>query len=122
MLLLLFFILLTHGNFRNCEQAENWMTNRETFLNADDVDSKEEKIEMMIKKHEDFDKAIGNQEEKIEALQTFADQLVASEHYATPDIDGKKKEVLERWSHLKDALIQKRAELGESQTLQQFSR
>ena len=41
---------------RDCEQAENWMTNRETFLNADDVDSKEEKIEMMIKKHEDFDK------------------------------------------------------------------
>ena len=29
---------------------------------------------------------------------------------------------MERWSKLKDALIQKRAELGESQTLQQFSR
>jgi len=108
--------------YRDCEQAENWMTNRETFLNADDVDSKEEKIEMMIKKHEDFDKAIGNQEEKIEALQTYADQLVASEHYAAPNIDDKKKEVLERWAKLKDALIQKRAELGESQTLQQFSR
>jgi hypothetical protein len=38
------------------------MSNRENFLQADDVDSKEEKIEMMIKKHEDFDKAIGNQE------------------------------------------------------------
>ena len=47
---------------RDCEQAENWMSNRENFLQADDVDSKEEKIEMMIKKHEDFDKAIGNQE------------------------------------------------------------
>jgi hypothetical protein len=38
------------------------MSNRENFLQADEVDSKEEKIEMMIKKHEDFDKAIGNQE------------------------------------------------------------
>ncbi len=47
---------------RDCEQAENWMSNRENFLQADEVDSKEEKIEMMIKKHEDFDKAIGNQE------------------------------------------------------------
>ena len=37
------------------------MSNRENFLQADDVDSKEEKIEMMIKKHEDFDKAINNQ-------------------------------------------------------------
>jgi len=108
--------------YRDCEQAENWMTNRESFLHSDDVDSKEEKIEMMIKKHEDFDKAIGNQEEKIESLQTYADQLVAAEHYAGNDIENKKKEVMERWSKLKDALIQKRAELGESQTLQQFSR
>ena len=62
------------------------------------------------------------QEEKIESLQTYADQLIQSEHYAQPNIEDKKKEVLERWAKLKDALIQKRAELGESQTLQQFSR
>jgi len=109
--------------YRDCEQAENWMTNRESFLQqGGQEDSKEEKIEMMIKKHEDFDKAINTEEEKIEALQTYADQLIQSEHYAGPDITEKKKEVLERWSKLKEALIQKRAELGESQTLQQFSR
>jgi spectrin alpha len=51
---------------RDCEQAENWMSNRENFLQADEVDSKEEKIEMMIKKHEDFDKAIGNQEVSVQ--------------------------------------------------------
>jgi hypothetical protein len=42
------------------------MSNRENFLQADEVDSKEEKIEMMIKKHEDFDKAIGNQEVSVD--------------------------------------------------------
>ena len=60
--------------YRDCEQAENWMTFRETFLQADDnVNSKEDNVEEMIKKHKDFDKAIGNQEEKIESLQTYAD-------------------------------------------------
>merc|ERR1712079_530448 len=109
--------------YRDCEQAENWMTSRETFLQADDnVDSKEDNVEAMIKKHEDFDKAIGNQEEKIESLQTYADQLIQSEHYAGEDINQKKKDVLERWEKLKEALIEKRAQLGESQTLQQFSR
>jgi hypothetical protein len=44
------------------------MSNRENFLQADEVDSKEEKIEMMIKKHEDFDKAIGNQEVSVKLL------------------------------------------------------
>ena len=56
------------------------------------------------------------------ALATFADQLVAAEHYAAPAIDNKKEQVLDRWRNLKEALIEKRSKLGESQTLQQFSR
>jgi len=62
------------------------------------------------------------QEEKIAALQTLADQLIAAEHYAGRDIDGKRRQVLDRWRLLKEALIEKRSKLGESQTLQQFSR
>ncbi|CAH2016810.1 unnamed protein product [Acanthoscelides obtectus] len=46
----------------------------------------------------------------------------AREHYASKPIDEKRNQVLNRWHHLKDALIQKRSKLGESQTLQQFSR
>ena len=56
------------------------------------------------------------------ALATFADQLVAAEHYAASAIDNKKEQVLDRWRNLKEALIEKRSKLGESQTLQQFSR
>ena len=112
--------------YRDCEQAENWMTSREAFLSADEADGENggegDTVEAMIKKHEDFDKAIGNQEEKIESLTTYADQLMSSEHYAHTDIQNKKDEVLKRWANLKEALIEKRSKLGESQTLQQFSR
>lgn len=52
----------------------------------------------------------------------MADQLIVADHYAAPDIDKKRKQVLDRWRHLKEALIEKRSKLGESQTLQQFSR
>lgn len=52
----------------------------------------------------------------------MADQLISNEHYASDQIDDKRKQVLDRWRHLKDALIEKRSKLGESQTLQQFSR
>jgi len=108
--------------YRDCEQAENWMLSREAFLETDEPDNTEGNVEAMIKKHEDFDKAINNQEEKIEALETYSQQLIQSDHYAVPDIENKKKEVLDRWKKLKEALIEKRAQLGESQTLQQFSR
>ncbi|XP_054270638.1 spectrin alpha chain-like isoform X2 [Macrosteles quadrilineatus] len=108
--------------YRDCEQAENWMSAREAFLAAEEVDSKGDNVEALIKKHEDFDKAINAHEEKIAALQTLADQLMAAEHYAAKPIDEKRRQVLDRWRHLKEALIEKRSRLGESQTLQQFSR
>jgi len=108
--------------YRDCEQAENWMSAREAFLQAEEVDSKGDNVEALIKKHEDFDKAINAHEEKIAALQTLADQLIAAEHYASQPIDEKRRQVLDRWFHLKEALIEKRSRLGESQTLQQFSR
>jgi spectrin alpha len=108
--------------YRDCEQAENWMSSRESFLASDELDNAGDNVESLIKKHEDFDKAIGNQEEKIESLSTFADQLVANNHYATDNIVAKKREFLSRWQGLRDALIERRSKLGESQTLQQFSR
>lgn len=108
--------------YRDCEQAENWMSDREAFLASDEVDSNGDNVEVLIKKHEDFDKAINAHEEKIATLQTLADQLIGQEHYASQAIDDKRNQVLNRWKHLKDALIEKRSKLGESQTLQQFSR
>lgn len=108
--------------YRDCEQAENWMSDREAFLASDEVDSNGDNVEALIKKHEDFDKAINAHEEKIAALESLANQLIENEHYASDDIDNKRKQVLDRWRHLKDALIEKRSKLGESQTLQQFSR
>jgi len=107
--------------YRDCEQAENWMASREAFL-SEDKESGPDNVEALIKKHEDFDKAIAGQEEKMAQLHAFADQLASSDHYAGPQIDEKKHQVLERWEKLKEALIDQRSKLGESQTLQQFSR
>ncbi|XP_055009555.1 spectrin alpha chain, non-erythrocytic 1 isoform X1 [Boleophthalmus pectinirostris] len=107
---------------RDCEQAENWMAAREAFLASDDKGDSLDSVEALIKKHEDFDKAINVQEEKIAALQSFADQLIGADHYAKPEIFARRNEVLDRWRRLKAQMIEKRSKLGESQTLQQFSR
>lgn len=106
--------------YRDCEQAENWMANREAFLASDDMGG--DNVEVLIKKHEDFDKAINAQEQKIGALVSLADQLTAHDHYAAEPIKEKKEQVLARWQNLKEGLIKKRSKLGESQTIQRFSR
>ncbi|GFO16769.1 spectrin alpha chain [Plakobranchus ocellatus] len=106
--------------YRDCEQAESWMASREAFLAGDSVDG--DNVETLIKKHEDFDRAINSQEEKFNSLQNFAEQLISSNHYDGPAVSEKRDQVLERWSKLKDDLIENRSKLGEAQTLQQFSR
>ncbi|XP_033114838.1 spectrin alpha chain, non-erythrocytic 1-like isoform X3 [Anneissia japonica] len=107
---------------RDCEQAEAWMASREAFIANKEVGGSLDGVEALIKKHEDFDKAINAQEEKISALKSFADQLTAADHYDAPAIAEKRDQVLERWQNLKEALVEKRSKLGETQTLQQFSR
>lgn len=82
--------------YRDGEQAENWMSSREAFLSSDEPDAKSDNVEALIKKHEDFDKAINAQEEKIAALNLFADQLIAAEHYDKGDILAKRGDVLNR--------------------------
>uniref|UniRef100_A0AAF5PJZ7 Spectrin alpha chain n=2 Tax=Wuchereria bancrofti TaxID=6293 RepID=A0AAF5PJZ7_WUCBA len=105
--------------YRDCEQADTWMSAREAFLSQED---KGDNVESLIKKHEDFDKAIASQQEKILALQTFANQLINSDHYDKNAVIEKRDQILHRWDCLKAALIEKRSKLCESQTLQQFSR
>ncbi|XP_033642963.1 spectrin alpha chain, non-erythrocytic 1-like isoform X1 [Asterias rubens] len=107
---------------RDCEQAEAWMASREAFLASEDITGSLDGVEALIKKHEDFDKAISAQEQKINTLQSFADQLINADHYDGPFIADKRDQVIERWNSLKAALIDKRSKLGESHTLQQFSR
>lgn len=104
------------------------MAAREAFLASDDKGDSLDSVEALIKKHEDFDKAINVQvseafrcsvkalktdcyypflswslkswldlqEEKIAALQSFADQLIGADHYAKPEILNRRNEVLDR--------------------------
>jgi hypothetical protein len=58
----------------------------------------------------------------LSSRQAFANQLIADDHYAAHDVEEKRDDVLSRWDRLKEALIEKRSKLGESQSLQQFSR
>jgi spectrin alpha len=106
---------------RDCEQAETWMAAREASL-RDETDGSGDNVESLIKKHEDFDRAIAAQQEKISALEAHADQLINQDHYDSDGIEDRKQQVLERWARLKEALLENRAKLGEAQSLQQFSR
>ncbi len=78
---------------RDCEQAETWMAAREQSLRDDQEGGS---VDQLIKKHEDFDRAINNQEEKIDALKNLAEHLIQNDHYDAQGIADRRDQVLDR--------------------------
>ncbi|XP_046912675.2 spectrin alpha chain isoform X2 [Dermatophagoides farinae] len=113
--------VLEYLNFKKeCEQADNWMAKREQFLESPHDD--DDNVEAMIKRHEDLGKAIDNQEQKIATIANFGDQLIKNDNFNSDPIQNKINELLKHWKELKNKLVDKKSQLGESQSLQQFSR
>ena len=81
---------------RDCEQAETWMAAREATL-KDSVDGAEG-VDALLRKHEDFDRAIATQEQKIQTLTQYADQLINNNHYDQDGIAKRRDEVLQRYA------------------------
>ena len=55
-------------------------------------------------------------------MKQFSNQLVSQDHYEKGGIDDRLQRVLDRWTRLRQAMMEYRSRLGESQTLQDFSR
>lgn len=58
----------------------------QAFLSNEDLGDSLDSVEALIKKHEDFEKSLAAQEEKIKALDEFATKLIEGQHYATEDV------------------------------------
>ena len=65
--------------YRDCEQAESWMASREAFLAGDSVDG--DNVETLIKKHEDFDRAISSQ---VSVVSLTLDGLISGKRITAP--------------------------------------
>src|SRR5277367_3120950 len=58
----------------------------QAFLSNEDLGDSLDSVEALIKKHEDFEKSLAAQEEKIKALDEFATKLIEGGHYAAEDV------------------------------------
>ncbi len=108
--------------YRDTEQADTWMAKQEAFLANDDLGDSLDSVEALIKKHEDFEKSLAAQEEKIKALDEFATKLIEGQHYATDDVAQRREALLERRNALMEKSSIRRAMLEDSYRLQQFER
>merc|ERR1712223_1907320 len=108
--------------YRDAEQADTWMAKQEAFLDNQDLGDSLDSVEAMMKKHENFEKSLAAQEEKIKALEEFAVKLIEGKHYAQDDVAKAKTALLERRSALLDKSELRKTRLQDSFTYHQFDR
>ena len=63
------------------------------FVFQDSLDS----VEALIKKHQDFEKSLAPQGEKLNALEVFSQKLLAEGHYESEAVVTRKDSVLQRY-------------------------
>jgi len=108
--------------YRDTEQADAWMTKQEAFLANDDLGDSLDSVEALMKKHDDFEKSLAAQEEKIRALDEFAGKLVEGEHYASDEVASRRDALLQRRNALYSKAETRKHLLNESYKNQMFER
>ncbi|VDK46709.1 unnamed protein product, partial [Cylicostephanus goldi] len=108
--------------YRDTEQAETWMNKQEAFLANQDLGDSLDAVESLIKKHQDFEKSLAAQEEKINALDEFATKLIQGQHYAADDVSRRRHALLDRRRRLMDRAADRARQLHENYKKQTFNR
>lgn len=108
--------------YRDTEQLESWIVKQDAFLENKDVGDSLDSVEALIRKHEDFEKSMLAQEEKIKHIDGFATKLIANEHYAVPQVTELQNNLQNNWNKLKEKGANKRQRLQDSHYYQMFDR
>ena len=91
-------------------------------MSNEDLGDSLDSVEALIKKHEDFERSLAAQEDKIKALDEIGTKLISMKHYAADDVAQRKAMLLERRAHLKEKSEHRRQMLEAAYRLQQFER
>jgi arginine deiminase len=73
-----------------------------------------------LKKHDGFITALEAQREKITTLEQLAQALLAQDHYASKQIESRRKGVVDRMERVQQMTEARRQKLLDARTYQQF--
>ncbi|KAM4689983.1 spectrin beta chain, non-erythrocytic 5 [Rhinophrynus dorsalis] len=108
--------------FSIVDQNESWLNTKEAFLANDDLGDSLASVENLQRKHEKFQKALDAQMDKIDEMESFAQELRQNQHYDSDNIASKCQAVLERKKKLLHTAESRKRKLEESRQLQKFLR
>ncbi|XP_076359799.1 spectrin beta chain, non-erythrocytic 5 kst [Tachypleus tridentatus] len=104
----------------HAKQAETWLASKEAFLNNEDLGDSMCSVEVLIRKHDNFEKTMVAQSDKVDKLEKYATELTANKHYSSVTIQARCQAICQRRDRLKENAMVRRKKLEESKNLQQF--
>uniref|UniRef100_A0AAG5CRA5 Spectrin beta chain n=1 Tax=Anopheles atroparvus TaxID=41427 RepID=A0AAG5CRA5_ANOAO len=102
------------------DQIVEWLTNKEAFLNNDDLGESFTAVEALIKKHEAFEKLLHSN--RIGELEQFAEEILSESPFEADVIKQRLYAVIARKDKLLASAAARKQKLQESLQLQQFLR
>lgn len=102
------------------EQIDIWLANKFAFLNNDDLGDSYTAVEVLIKKHEAFEKLLKS--DNVDQLEQFAKKIVQKYPNQSQAIEQRLQKVLTRKQNLLDQSENRKKKLHESFQLQQLLR
>ncbi|XP_058129165.1 spectrin beta chain, non-erythrocytic 1 [Anopheles coustani] len=102
------------------DQIVEWLTNKEAFLNNDDLGESFTAVEALIKKHEAFEKLLHSN--RIGELEQFAEEILSESPFEADVIKQRLYAVTARKEKLLASAATRKQKLQESLQLQQFLR
>ncbi|XP_076761659.1 spectrin beta chain, non-erythrocytic 5 kst isoform X2 [Xylocopa sonorina] len=111
-----------HFFLRDAKQLDNLSTTQEAALSGDNFGDSVEEVDAQMKKHNEFEKLLVTQEEKLIALQEHGDKLLDQNHFDSPTIARRLNEVIQRRGRIKTLCDARRGRLEAGLLHAQFVR
>ncbi|XP_026666604.1 spectrin beta chain, non-erythrocytic 5 isoform X2 [Ceratina calcarata] len=111
-----------HFFLRDAKQLDNLSTTQEAALSGDNFGDSVEEVDAQVKKHNEFEKLLVTQEEKLTALQEHGDKLLAQNHFDSPTIARRLSEVVQRRARIRNLCEARRRRLEAGLLHAQFVR
>ncbi|KAI6229996.1 Spectrin repeat-containing domain protein [Aphelenchoides fujianensis] len=103
-------------------QTESWLATKEAFVNEYDLGDSVDGVDLLIRKHENFEKTLKAQSDKMDALRAGVHILDEAQEPDVEKIRQKYENVVERYEKLLESCEVKRRRLEDSRKLHEFIR
>ncbi|XP_043930077.1 spectrin beta chain, erythrocytic-like isoform X2 [Protopterus annectens] len=101
-------------------EAESWIKEKEQIFSTSDYGKDLSTIQVLQSKHKAFEDELQGLRGHLEQTVKEGEQMIADQHFGTPTIKAKIKEIVDLWSQLEDLAAFRKMNLQDAQNLFQF--